>query len=117
MDAYSAVENVMRKVSDYVGEWIRYQALWDLQPDQLYDRLGSELTQWMQVLVDIKKSRVLVDTQETRTEIFPVIIDYNKVQSKVSMKYDYWHREVLQRFGNALGKLSFCYNFLDTTLD
>jgi dynein heavy chain 1 len=32
-----------------------------------------------------------------------VIVDYAKVQSKVSLKYDYWHREVLQKFGQALG--------------
>ncbi len=30
-------------------------------------------------------------------------MDYAKVQSKVSLKYDSWHKEVLQKFGSALG--------------
>jgi len=31
------------------------------------------------------------------------VVDYAKVQSKVSLKYDSWHKEVLQRFGTQLG--------------
>jgi len=110
-DAYSAVENVMQKVAEYVNEWIRQQTLWDLQPEVLYDRLGVELERWIDCIHAIKKSRANIDTQETRIEIFPVIIDYTKVQSKVSMKYDYWHREVLQKFGSLLGTLLFLSRF------
>ena len=50
-----------------------------------------------------KKARTSVDTQETQKEIKPVVIDYGKVQSKVLLKYDYWHRELLQRFSAFLG--------------
>ena len=32
-----------------------------------------------------------------------VIIDYGKVQSKVSLKYDSWHKDALGKFGNLLG--------------
>ena len=42
--------------------------------------------------------------QDTRKEIFPMVVDYAKVQSKVTLKYDYWHKEVLQKFGTSLGK-------------
>lgn len=103
-DAITSIDAKIGKVTSYVGEWMRYQALWDLQPEVLHERLGNDLDMWMKVLVEIKKSRAGVDTQETRMEIFPVIIDYAKVQSKVSLKYDYWHREVLQKFGSALGR-------------
>uniref|UniRef100_A0A8R1U2J5 Dynein heavy chain, cytoplasmic n=1 Tax=Onchocerca volvulus TaxID=6282 RepID=A0A8R1U2J5_ONCVO len=102
--AYHAVEKVMKEVSDYVGEWLRYQALWDLQPDVLYERLGNDVSKWMKTLVEIRKSRATFDTQETRKEFFPVVIDYTKVQSKVSLKYDYWHREILQKFGSSVGQ-------------
>lgn len=103
-EATTGVEATMSKVANYVGEWVRYQALWDLQPDMLYERLGNDLDKWMKALLEIKKTRASVDTQETRVEIFPVVIDYAKVQSKVSLKYDYWHREVLQKFGSTLGR-------------
>lgn len=35
--------------------------------------------------------------------LFSVIIDYGKVQSKVSLKYDSWHKDALGKFGNLLG--------------
>ncbi|VDK17416.1 unnamed protein product [Anisakis simplex] len=102
--AYTAVEKVIKEVAEYVGEWLRYQALWDLQPDLLYERLSNDVSKWMKTLVEIRKSRSTFDTQETRKEIFPVVVDYAKVQSKVSLKYDYWHREILQKFGTSVGQ-------------
>lgn len=105
IDVLNAVEEIMRNVCDYVNQWTQYQALWDLQPDVLYERLGDDLDKWMKVLMEIKKSRSMIDTQDTELEIFPFIIDYTKVQSKVSIKYEYWQREVLQKFGTTLGEL------------
>ena len=52
---------------------------------------------------DIKKSRGTFDTSDTRKEFGPIVIDYAKVQSKVSMKYDSWHKDALSKFGNLLG--------------
>ncbi|CAI4230233.1 unnamed protein product [Auanema sp. JU1783] len=103
MEAYNTIDNIMSKVEDYVNEWLRYQALWDLQAEILYERLGTDLSKWMKTLVEIRKSRSTFDTQDYQKAIFPVVIDYSKVQSKVSLKYDYWHKEVLQKFGSALG--------------
>jgi len=34
--------------------WLSYQALWDLQADYLYGKLGSGLDRWMKALEDIK---------------------------------------------------------------
>lgn len=42
------------KILCVLQEWLRYQALWDLQPDQLYERLGTDLGKWMKTLVEIK---------------------------------------------------------------
>ncbi len=87
----------------YVDEWFNYQALWDLQPDKLYGTLKEDIGLWMRCLNDIKKSRTIFDTTETRKEFGPVVIDYGKVQSKVTLKYDSWHKEVLGKFGALLG--------------
>ncbi|XP_018494643.2 dynein heavy chain, cytoplasmic [Galendromus occidentalis] len=101
--AYTAIEVTVRQMKEYVDEWLRYQSLWDLQPEQLYAKLGEDINLWMNTLVEIRKSRSTFDTSETRKEIGPIIIDYAKVQSKVSLKYDSWHKEVLGRFGQLLG--------------
>ncbi|KOC68078.1 Dynein heavy chain, cytoplasmic [Habropoda laboriosa] len=101
--AYEAVESKMKDIADYVDQWLRYQALWDLQPDNLYGKLGENINLWMKCLNDIKKSRATFDTSDTRREFGPVIIDFAKVQSKVSLKYDSWHKETLGKFGTLLG--------------
>jgi dynein heavy chain 1, cytosolic len=86
-----------------VKEWLCYQALWDLQADNLYGRLGTDINLWMKCLSDIKTSRATFDTTDTRKEFGPIVIDYAKVQSKVSLKYDSWHKETLSKFGSLLG--------------
>ena len=34
----------------------------------------------------------------------PIEIRYGKVQSKVNLKYDSWHKEIVSRFGSLLGQ-------------
>ena len=77
--------------------------MWDLQPDALTQKFGEDINAWMKLLHDIKKSRGTFDTSETRKEFGPIVIDYAKVQSKVSMKYDSWHKDALGKFGSLLG--------------
>ena len=101
--AYSVIEITIKDVNKYVEEWLRYQALWDLQPDALTSKFGEDINAWMKLLHDIKKSRGTFDTSETRKEFGPIVIDYAKVQSKVSMKYDSWHKDALGKFGSLLG--------------
>ena len=45
----------------------------------------------------------LFDFSDTKKEFGPVVIDYGKVQSKVSLKYDSWHKDALGKFGHMLG--------------
>lgn len=99
-----AVEKLMGEVESYVQDWLRYQALWDLQPETVYDRLGIDMEKWIQILSDIKKSRATFDTSDTSKEIGPVVIDFARIQSKVTLKYDLWHKEVLGKYGSLLGQ-------------
>ncbi|XP_058810234.1 dynein heavy chain, cytoplasmic isoform X2 [Phymastichus coffea] len=101
--AYESIESKMKEIVHYVEQWLRYQSLWDLQPDNLYGKLNDDITAWMKCLNDIKKTRTTFDTSDTRKEFGPVIIDFAKVQSKVSLKYDSWHKETLGKFGTLLG--------------
>lgn len=55
------------------------------------------------LLISFRKTRATFDTSDTRREFGPVIIDFTKVQSKVSLKYDSWHKETLSKFGSLLG--------------
>ncbi|XP_077296363.1 dynein heavy chain, cytoplasmic isoform X2 [Arctopsyche grandis] len=102
-EAYEAIDTKISEVRAYVDEWLRYQALWDLQADNLYGKLGDDVTLWIKCLNDIKKSRTTFDTSDTRREYGPIVIDFAKVQSKVTLKYDAWHKEALGKFGMLLG--------------
>ena len=44
----------MNKFNLYSQVWLRYQALWDLNPDTLYGKLGTNLQVWMATLEEIK---------------------------------------------------------------
>ena len=101
--AYFVIEKTITDVKKYVEEWLRYQALWDLQPDALQSKFSEDIGQWMKLLNDIRKSRATFDTSESRKEFGPIVIDYAKVQSKVSLKYDSWHKDALSKFGSLLG--------------
>ncbi|KAG7269475.1 LOW QUALITY PROTEIN: hypothetical protein CRUP_009988 [Coryphaenoides rupestris] len=99
-EAYNSVEDNVSEVEQYV----KYQCLWDMQAENIYNRLGEDLTKWQALLVQIRKARGTFDNAETRKEFGPVIIDYGKVQSKVNLKYDSWHKDVLSKFGQMLGQ-------------
>lgn len=101
--AYNAIEGKMTEVTNYVNEWLCYQSLWDLQPDQLYGKLGENINMWLKCLADIKQTRSTFDTAEVRRSFGPVVIEYGKVQSKVSLKYDSWHKDALAKFSALLG--------------
>ncbi|XP_069493861.1 cytoplasmic dynein 1 heavy chain 1 [Ambystoma mexicanum] len=103
-ESYSAVKGIVTEVEQYVKVWLQYQCLWDMQAENIYNRLGEDLTKWQALLVQIRKARGTFDNAETRKEFGPVIIDYGKVQSKVNLKYDSWHKEVLSKFGQMLGQ-------------
>ncbi|TRY63473.1 hypothetical protein TCAL_02090 [Tigriopus californicus] len=102
--AYSGIETTIDTVKAYVDEWLRYQSLWDLQPDSLVQKFKENVDEWMRLLADIKRARSTFDTSDTRKDFGPVIIDYGKVQSKVSLKYDSWHKDALTKFGGMLGQ-------------
>lgn len=52
----------------------------------------------------LRKSRKTIDTTETMRNFGPIEIRYGKVQSKVNLKYDSWHKEIVGRFGSLLGQ-------------
>ncbi|KAJ6144523.1 hypothetical protein N7470_008418 [Penicillium chermesinum] len=80
-----------------------YGSLWDLQSEQVYDILGDDLSKWLQLLQEIRKSRATFDTSEVSRSFGNIRIDYEQVQTKVNAKYDQWQHEILQRFGAKLG--------------
>ena len=58
-----------------------------------------------ELLVEIRRRRATFDTLENCKVFGPVTIEYAKVQAKVNLKYDSWHKEVLSKFGQLIGQV------------
>lgn len=63
------------------------------------------ITFFQGLLVEIRRRRATFDTIENRRQFGPVVVLYAKVQAKVNLKYDSWHKEVLSRFGQLIGQV------------
>lgn len=100
---YNAIEARLKEVSEYVDKWLQFQSLWDLRSEQVYDILGDDLSQWLQLLQEIRKSRGTFDTSEVSRSFGNIKIDYEQVQTRVNAKYDQWQHEILLKFGSKLG--------------
>lgn len=93
----------MQGIHSYIGEWLRFQSLWDLNPETIYTRLGDDLEQWSVLLAAIRKSRSTFDTTDTKRDFGVCTVIYAGVQGKVTAKYDYWQRDILLKYGAKLG--------------
>lgn len=101
--AYSVVEETISTISAYLGEWLRYQSLWDLQYDQVFDSLGEDLSRWHQLLLEIRQARSTFDTSGVKKTFGNLTINYEQVQTRIAAKYDQWQREVTSKFGGRIG--------------
>ncbi|EWC45394.1 cytoplasmic dynein heavy chain [Drechslerella stenobrocha 248] len=101
--AYTAVEKKISQVSAYVDKWLQFQSLWDLQAEQVYDVLGNNLSKWLHLLQEIRKTRSTFDTSDVSQVFGHVTIDYEQVQTRVNAKYDSWQHDILMKFAGKLG--------------
>lgn len=100
---YALINVKLDEVSEYVGRWLQFQALWDLQSEQVYETLGEQLTDWLQLLNDIRKTRSTFDTSATKRDFGLMAIEYEQVQARINQKYDIWQNDILVKFGSKLG--------------
>jgi dynein heavy chain 1 len=101
--AVGFIETKVQEVAEYVNKWLRFQALWDLEAETVYNRVGESLLEWAQLLSDIRQARTTFDTTDTQKVFGSCIIDYANAQNKVNAKYDAWQRDLLQKYGSRLG--------------
>ncbi|TIC08181.1 hypothetical protein E3Q16_00047 [Wallemia mellicola] len=99
---FALIEDKVKDVGEYVGKWLQFQSLWDLEGEQVYSRLGDSLALWQQLLSEIKRTRSTFDTSDTQHTFGAAIVDFAQVQVKVNAKYDFWQRDIVTRFGQKL---------------
>jgi dynein cytoplasmic 1 heavy chain len=100
--AYLTIENRLTEASLYVDRWLQFQSLWDLQAELVYNTLGDDLVNWLQILSEIRKSRATFDTSESFRSFGVISVTFHQVQNRVNSKYDAWQRDIVQRFAGVL---------------
>ncbi|CAF3632269.1 unnamed protein product, partial [Adineta steineri] len=101
-EAYDTIEQLITEAETYFQGWLKYQVLWDLEPNDVFQRLGTNVQSWFECLKDIKESRKTLDTNEAYKSFGPLIIDFSKIQTKIGVKYDNWHQDLLRKFGQII---------------
>ena len=101
-NVYSIIDNRISEMNAYIDKWLQFQSLWDLQSDHVYETLGENLSSWLRMLQEIRKTRTTFDTSESSRSFGNVIIEYDQVQAKVNSKYDQWQHEVVIKFASKL---------------
>lgn len=99
-NCFHLVEKHYQEVAKYVQEWVRYQALWDIETSSVYDILDTDLSKWQKAMTQIKRQRSTFDTSKTSMSFNWVEIDFESVQQKVAAKYDQWQRDLLTKYSS-----------------
>ena len=92
----------MSRIESYVRNWMDYQALWDIDPEFVYNSLGEDLGKWQKMILEVKKARSTFDTSTTEIQFGEFCLHFDQVQAKVSAKYDSWQKEMLSKFASKL---------------
>ncbi|KAG5439721.1 hypothetical protein PCANB_000003 [Pneumocystis canis] len=103
-DAYSSILKIHNEINIYIEKWFQFQSLWDLQLHHVCDFLGNDLTKWLQILREVRKSRSIFDTAETLHSFGFLLVDYTQVQNRINVKYDSWQKDILNKFSNQLSE-------------
>ena len=90
-------------MTEYVGKWLQFQLLWDLEVEYVFNQLGDSLTNWQQLLMEIKKTWSTFDNLDMEHSFRVCVINYEQVQAWVNAKYDTWQWDILSQFGMKLG--------------
>jgi dynein heavy chain 1 len=101
-DAYNSIEDLIKNVEGYCGNWLKYQSLWNLHIDDVNNKMKKNLGGWMLLLSDIRNDRKIFDTEESKKIIGPITLDYSLIQTKVNLKYDAIQKSITASFGQEL---------------
>ncbi|RHY29832.1 hypothetical protein DYB32_004823 [Aphanomyces invadans] len=102
VQAYDTLLHNLYAMDQYVLTWLQYQALWDMDSQRVIAKVGNDIGQWQQLLVEIKEERTKFDTVSHTKRFGPIVVNFQQVQAQVNVKYDVWHTEFLTYFGDML---------------
>ena len=101
--AFQAIDKRCEEAFKYFEDWMKFQALWEMELDRIFVLCGDDLSRWLSLLGDIKQSKNMMDSSETQKSFGSIVVCYQNVQEKVSKKYDETNKKLLDKFMVLLG--------------
>ena len=101
--SFGSIDKRCEDAHKYFEDWVKFQALWEMELDRIVVLCGEELSRWLSLLGDIKQSKNMTDSSETAKSFGAIVVCYQNVQEKVSKKYDETNRKLLEKFMVLLG--------------
>lgn len=96
------INSKFKGVYQYACGWYRFQTLWDLPSEKVFNSIGSNIDHWIKLLNEINQSRHVFDTIEKSKKVNGVTFDYEQIQIRINDKYDSWQKEIILKFTELL---------------
>lgn len=96
------IEDKFSEARVYSNQWLQYQSLWDMTISNISDRLGKDISKWLQLLTEIRNARSTIDVTDDEKSFGPIVINHQQIHSKVNVKYDSLQKEIQNKFSFIL---------------
>ncbi|KAG7660522.1 DYN1 [[Candida] subhashii] len=110
------IEHLYDEAEEYIDRWRLLQNLWELNledPEEslkLLNESDSVLT-WFKVVQDVLENRRIFDQAEPEKKFAQLfIVDFGKVQNRVTLKFDAFQKQLLNKFSKKLESESTLFN-------
>ena len=88
----------MKEVNEYVGSWLKNQAIWRINNKEVTEILGNDLSKWQNLLKGINESKLQLEMENSKKLIGCISINVEQIQSSISMRYDSLEKDLLSSF-------------------
>ena len=92
------IDNIMKEVNEYVGSWLKNQAIWRINNKEVTEILGNDLSKWQNLLKGINESKLQLEMENSKKMIGCISINVEQIQSSISMRYDSLEKDLLSSF-------------------
>ena len=105
-ETYNMIDTKFLEADQYVNTWLSYQALWEMDLETITSQLDQDLTQWKNLLNEIKHGRNTFETDKFEKHFGPVEVLFKHVVLKINNLYDRLSNDLVLEFGNYFEVLS-----------
>uniref|UniRef100_A0A7S1KNU3 Dynein heavy chain, cytoplasmic n=1 Tax=Percolomonas cosmopolitus TaxID=63605 RepID=A0A7S1KNU3_9EUKA len=115
--AYKQIDVHVAQLAHYIQDWLKYQALWEMDDVTLFNMLGDDLSRWVGLIKElIEGARTQVNSSETYILFGQTSVHFKAVSKKIRDKYNTTLQSILREFKSKLNEFgNSLYNKISST--